>query len=136
MNIKHITLATLFLVPAAYAADKEPMQGMPMDHKSMNMPMDHKSMNMPMDHKDMDMQMGQKPAGQTATATGTVKKVDTEKGTVTIAHGPVEALGWPSMTMGFKAKPDQLQKLREGDQVEFEFTSKGMDSTITRIEKR
>ena len=127
MNIKHITLATLFLVPAAYAADKEPMQGMPMDHKSMNMPRDH---------KDMDMQMGQKPAGQTATATGTVKKVDTEKGTVTIAHGPVEALGWPSMTMGFKAKPDQLQKLREGDQVEFEFTSKGMDSTITRIEKR
>ena len=46
MNIKHITLATLFLVPAAYAADKEPMQGMPMDHKSMNMPMDrNRAMN-------------------------------------------------------------------------------------------
>jgi len=26
--------------------------------------------------------------------------------------------------------------LKEGDQVEFEFSSKGMDSTITRIEKR
>ncbi|WVM88594.1 hypothetical protein UMZ34_21270 [Halopseudomonas pachastrellae] len=50
MNIKHITLASLFLVPVAYAADKEPMDGMPMDHKGMNMPMDQKS------------------AGQTATA--------------------------------------------------------------------
>jgi len=104
MNIKHITLATLFLVPVAYAADKEPMD--------------------------------QKSAGQTATATGTVKKVNTESGTVTIAHGPVEALGWPSMTMGFKAKPNQLKTLKEGDQVEFEFSSKGMDSTITRIEKQ
>ena len=118
MNIKHITLASLFLVPVAYAADKEPMDGMPMDHKGMNMPMDQKS------------------AGQTATATGTVKKVNTESGTVTIAHGPVEALGWPSMTMGFKAKPDQLQTLKEGDQVAFEFSSEGMDSTITRIEKQ
>jgi len=118
MNIKHITLATLFLVPVAYAADKEPMDGMPMDHKGMNMQMDHK------------------PAGQTATATGTVKKVNTESGTVTIAHGPVQALGWPAMTMGFKAEPDQLKTLKEGDQVEFEFASKGMDSTITRIEKQ
>jgi Cu(I)/Ag(I) efflux system protein CusF len=118
MNIKHITLATLFLVPVAYAAEKEPMGGMPMDHKGMS------------------MQMDQKSAGQTATATGTVKKVDTKKGTVTIAHGPVESLGWPSMTMGFKAEADQFRKIKEGDQVEFEFTSKGMDSIITRIEKQ
>jgi|GEM_PF-6964243 len=40
------------------------------------------------------------------------------------------------MTMGFKAKPNQLKTLKEGDQVEFEFSSKGMDSTITRIEKQ
>ncbi|MCH2342396.1 copper-binding protein [Pseudomonas sp. NPDC047963] len=127
MNIKHITLATLFLIPAAYAADKMPMDSMPMDHKGMDMQMDHQNMDMP---------MGQKPAGQTATAAGTIKKMDMEKGTVTIAHGPVKALGWPSMTMGFKAKPDQLRTLKEGDQVEFEFSSKGMDSTITRIEKQ
>jgi Cu(I)/Ag(I) efflux system protein CusF len=118
MKIKHITLATLLLIPAAYAADKEPMGGKPMDHQGMNMEMD------------------QKAAGQTATATGTVKKVNMDKGTVTIAHGPVESLGWPSMTMGFKAEPDQLKTLKEGDQIEFEFSSKGMDSTITRIEKQ
>ncbi|MBK3868664.1 hypothetical protein GFL09_13355 [Pseudomonas stutzeri] len=118
MNIMSITLATLFLVPAAYAADKEPIDSMPMDHKGMNMQMDHKS------------------AAHAATATGTIKKVNTESGTVTIAHGPVKALDWPAMTMGFKAQPDQLQKLKEGDQVKFEFSSKGMDSTITRIEKQ
>ncbi|HAW25204.1 MAG TPA: hypothetical protein DCX38_17920, partial [Pseudomonas sp.] len=71
-----------------------------------------------------------------ATATGTVKKVDKDKETVTIAHGPVEALGWPSMTMGFKAQPGQLEGVKEGDRVEFDFSSKGMDSTITRIEKQ
>ena len=41
MNIKHITLASLFLVPVAYAADKEPMDGMPMDHKGMNLSLIH-----------------------------------------------------------------------------------------------
>ncbi|NKQ13215.1 hypothetical protein DQ403_01285 [Stutzerimonas zhaodongensis] len=118
MKIANIAFASLLLVPAAFADDKKPMEGMPMDHKG------------------MDMQMDQKAAGQTATATGTVKKVDKDKGTVTIAHGPVESLGWPSMTMGFKTQPDQMEDLKEGDKVEFEFTSKGMDSTITRIEKQ
>ena len=33
-----------------------------------------------MDHKGMDMQMDHKSAGKTATATGTVKKVDKDKG--------------------------------------------------------
>ena len=47
MNIKHITLASLFLVPVAYAADKEPMDGMPMDHKGMNMPMDQNDWGAP-----------------------------------------------------------------------------------------
>lgn len=118
MNIKHICLATVFLIPAAHAADKQPMDGMSMDHKGTN------------------MQTDQQAAGQAATATGTVKKVNLEKGSVIIAHGPVEALGWPSMTMGFKATPDQLRTLRQGDQVEFDFVSKGMNAVVTRIDKR
>lgn len=118
MKIANIAFASLLLAPAAFAADKQPMEGMQMDHKGMDMQMDHKS------------------AGKTATATGTVKKVDKDKGTVTIAHGPVEALGWPSMTMGFKAQPGQLEGVKEGDKIKFDFSSKGMDSTITRIEKQ
>lgn len=116
-------LAALALVPAAYAAEQKQMEGMPMDHKNM------KDMNM------KDMPMEHKADAKIAKATGTVKKIDSGKGTVTIAHGPVAALGWPSMTMGFKAEPEQLKDLKEGDEVEFEFTSKGMDSTITSIDK-
>lgn len=111
-------LAALTLIPTAYAAEQKHMEGMPMDHKNMK--------DMPMEHK---------ADAQTAKATGTVKKIDSDKGTVTIAHGPVAELSWPSMTMGFKAEPEQLKELKEGDEVEFEFTSKGMDSTITSINK-
>ncbi len=70
------------------------------------------------------------------SAIGTVKKVDQGKGVLTIAHGPVEALGWPAMTMGFKTQPDQLAALEVGDKIEFEFLSKGVTSTIIRIKKR
>ena len=68
-----------------------------------------------------------------ASASGKVEAVDTTAGTVTIAHGPVEALKWPAMTMAFKASPEQLASVKAGQQVEFEFEAKGMDSTITRI---
>ncbi|ENA26948.1 MULTISPECIES: copper-binding protein [Pseudomonas] len=118
MKIASIVFASLLVSPALFAAEKQSMEGMPMDHKGMDMPMD------------------QKATTKTGKATGVVKKVDTEKGSVTIAHGPVEALGWPSMTMGFKAEATQLQGLKQGDKVKFEFASTGMDSTITRIEKQ
>ncbi len=118
MNIKHITVAAFLLIPTAYATEQQPMGGMPMDHNGMN------------------MQTGPKVASNTATATGTVKNVNLEKGMVVIAHGPVEALGWPSMTMSFRATPDQLQTLKKGEHLEFDFFSEGMDAIITRIEKR
>ena len=118
MNIKLIPFAALLLMPTAYAADQQSTNGMPMNHKGMDAP------------------ANQETARNTVTASGTVKKVIPEKGLVTIAHGPVEALGWPSMTMSFRATPDQLQTLEKGDQVAFDFYSEGMDSVITRMEKQ
>ena len=70
---------------------------------------------------------------RTANASGTVKSVDAATGKITIAHGPVEALQWPAMTMAFKATPDQVAAVQAGQKVEFEFESKGMEATITRI---
>ena len=70
----------------------------------------------------------------TAKANGTVKAIDTEKSTVTIAHGAVAALKWPAMTMGFSATAEQLAGLKVGDQVTFEFQAEGMAATITAIE--
>jgi len=81
-------------------------------------------------HKEM---AGDMSAATMAMATGTVESVDTGAGKITIAHGPVEALKWPAMTMAFKASPEQLASVKAGQQVEFEFEAKGMDSTITRI---
>lgn len=75
-------------------------------------------------------------AGTSATATGTVDKTDATAGTITISHGPVEALNWPAMTMGFKATPEQVASVQAGQDVSFEFTSSGMDATITSIETR
>lgn len=69
----------------------------------------------------------------TASATGTVQAVDASAGTVTIDHGPVDALQWPAMTMTFQAPDVDLGAIEKGDQVSFEFTSTGMDGTITSI---
>src|SRR5690554_8232149 len=84
-----------------------------------------------MDHNAMS----QSASESIAMASGTVKKINLESGMMVIAHGPVETLGWPPMTMSFKASPDLMRDLKEGDVIEFEFTSSGMHSTIISIDK-
>ncbi|WP_339649555.1 copper-binding protein [Halopseudomonas pelagia] len=64
--------------------------------------------------------MGHNAMSQSASdsmASCTVKKMNLESGMMVIAHGPVEALGWPPMTMSFKASPDLMRDLKEGDAV-------------------
>ncbi|MEL7968136.1 copper-binding protein [Vreelandella neptunia] len=115
MRTKLALMITLAMAPAAFADEMNAME------HDQDTAMD----NMQMDQHDA--------AAEIAKATGTIRKISKEKGTVTIAHSPVPELEWPAMTMGFKATPEQLEKLKEGDEVEFEFTSKGMDSVITSI---
>ncbi|KAF1713586.1 hypothetical protein CSC71_06825 [Pseudoxanthomonas sangjuensis] len=76
------------------------------------------------------------PAATRASASGTVEAVDTAAKTITIAHGPIDALKWPAMTMTFKAPDVDLATLKQGDQVGFELTSTGMDGTITKIARK
>ena len=71
-----------------------------------------------------------------ASASGKIEAVDTAAGTVTIAHGPVDALTWPAMTMTFKAGSVDITGLKPGEHVDFEFTSTGMEGTLTRISAR
>ncbi|WP_248642674.1 MULTISPECIES: copper-binding protein [Thermomonas] len=73
-------------------------------------------------------------AATVAKAEGTVESMDESAGKITIAHGPVDVLKWPAMTMAFKASPEQLASVKAGQKVHFEFQSKGMEATITRIE--
>ena len=77
----------------------------------------------------------QDSVASTAKASGTIKRIDTTKGTITLAHGPVPSLKWPPMTMGFAATPEQLQGLKVGDKVNFEFSSHGMTAGIVSIQK-
>lgn len=45
---------------------------------------------------------------------------------LTISHGPVATLQWPSMTMGFaKASPEAFPDIQPGDMVRFEFKEGG-----------
>ena len=87
-----------------------------------------------MDMKGMDMKSDKKATSQTHKGSGTVSKVDAQKGTVTIAHGPVESMKWPSMTMTFKAKDKaMLDKVKPGAKVDFSFVQSGKDYIVTEI---
>ncbi|KJS39701.1 MAG: hypothetical protein VR70_07510 [Rhodospirillaceae bacterium BRH_c57] len=62
-----------------------------------------------------------------ATATGKVNSVDAAKRTVNITHQPIQALGWPDMTMDFAvAEGVDLSALQPGAQIEFALV-KGAD---------
>lgn len=64
------------------------------------------------------------PAPTLHAAEGTVESVAPDG--ITISHGPVATLKWPSMTMGFaKASPDAFADIKPGDRVRFEFKEGG-----------
>jgi len=75
-----------------------------------------------------------KAASASHHAAGVVRSVDAEKGTLSVAHGPVATLDWPAMTMTFKS-PDKaaLRDIKPGAKVEFEFEQRGKDYVITKI---
>ncbi len=58
---------------------------------------------------------------RTAFASGRVEAVDTERKRIRISHGPIDELGWPSMTMEFDTLPGvDLSAVREGQEVRFQ----------------
>lgn len=56
-------------------------------------------------------------------------------GTLLLAHGPMEALHRPPMTMGFKASAAQLDGLQIGDKVAFEFRNARDGATLVSLHK-
>lgn len=93
-------------------------------------------------HHTQDPQRADKSTAQaqqqarTASATGQVKKIEPDQGTITIAHGPVQSLRWPAMVMPFKATAEQMQQVAVGDEVRFEFSSSAAAAELVSIEKR
>jgi Cu(I)/Ag(I) efflux system protein CusF len=48
-----------------------------------------------------------------------IKKLDPKAGSLSLQHGPIPALNWPSMTMAFKADPALLTGVKVGQKVSF-----------------
>jgi Cu/Ag efflux protein CusF len=66
--------------------------------------------------------------------TATVRKADEANGTVILAHGPVDSLNWPPMTMAFKVRDKTLfKKLEQGKKVAVEFTTEGSDYVVVGV---
>lgn len=90
--------------------------------------------NMDMDGMDMKS-MKMETAPTVHQGAGTVKKIDTVKKMVTLAHGPIASLNWPAMTMSFKLKDAVLAKgIKAGDAVDFELIQSGSDYVVTRLQ--
>ena len=75
-----------------------------------------------------------KPAAQSLSE-GTIKKLDAAAGKLTIAHGPIENLGMPAMTMSFAyAKGVVPSAVKEGDRIRFRAEEKDGRYVVVRVE--
>ncbi|WP_246205229.1 copper-binding protein [Microvirga arsenatis] len=83
-----------------------------------------------------------RPAAQPAAATnlptvsGTVEKVDTAQGKVTIDHGPIPNLNMDAMTMVFRVQdPAVLKGVKAGDKVQFQADRVNGQISVVSIRK-
>jgi Cu/Ag efflux protein CusF len=73
-------------------------------------------------------------AASAALTDGEIKKVDAERGKVTIKHGVIQNLDMPGMTMVFTAKDKgMLSDLKPGDKVKFVAADEGGKLVVTEI---
>ena len=73
-----------------------------------------------------------------AFGSGWVDEVNRDEGTVRVSHGPIESLGWPSMTMVFDVGPEiDLASVDAGQDVRFVLLQEqGGEFVIERISLR
>lgn len=85
------------------------------------------------------------PAGQvagqagmtTAEGSGVVTALDASAGTVSIHHRPIAKLGWPAMTMAFRASPPSiLHGIKVGQPVAFTLMQMRGSTTLTAIQPK
>jgi len=92
------------------------------------------SKSMDMKSTDKMERMDGNKASSSHSATGVVKSMDSKRGSLMLAHDPIESLNWPSMTMAFKVQDKNLlDKVKVGDKIQFKFAQSGKEYTITEI---
>jgi Cu(I)/Ag(I) efflux system membrane fusion protein len=61
------------------------------------------------------------PSSAVHRGEGKIEAVDSARGTVTLAHGPIASLKWPAMTMDFQVKDSTLLRtLKPGQKIAFD----------------
>ena len=73
-------------------------------------------------------------AAEVYSGTGTIESVAGNK--VTIAHGPIQGIGWPAMTMTFTAPPGMAEGVQAKSQVDFSFRQDGGAYVLTSLQPR
>lgn len=77
------------------------------------------------------------PPAQNRTTEGEVRKIDKVTKKITIRHAELKHLDMPAMTMVFQVEnPTLLEKIRQGDKVEFVAEKSGGRFILTHIETR
>ena len=72
----------------------------------------------------------------TPTVSGTVEKVDTTEGKITIDHGPIPNLNMDAMTMVFRAQdPAMFKQVKAGDKVQFQADRVNGQISVVKIQK-
>jgi Cu(I)/Ag(I) efflux system periplasmic protein CusF len=79
---------------------------------------------------------GQAFAQNLPVVSGTVEKVDTAQGKITIDHGAIPNLNMDAMTMVFRAQdPALLKEVKAGDKVQFTADRVNGQISVTSIKK-
>ena len=85
--------------------------------------------------KGVEARLNNAPPAKPAMHQGEGRVDAMDKDAVTLTHGPIPSIGWGSMTMAFKPRPDGLPRnVSVGDRVQFEFVvPKDGEPTLTGI---
>jgi Cu(I)/Ag(I) efflux system protein CusF len=111
-----LTLASILTFATAEAAMSQPAAKPMADMPGMSMPAS---------------------ATKAGKGTGVITEIDAKAGTVTIKHQPIAALGWPAMTMGFKAAPASLLNgFKVGQKIGFDAKQGSGLPEVTAIRKQ
>ena len=115
MSVYPLALATILAFVTSAAAEAYPAQKPMADMPGMSMP---------------------SSAATTGKGTGVVTAIDQKAATISIKHQPIVALGWPAMTMTFKATPAALLKgIKVGQKIAFDANQGRGVPEITAIRK-
>lgn len=85
--------------------------------------------------KGVEARLNNEPPAKPVMHQGEGRVDAMDKDAITLTHGPIPSIGWGSMTMAFKPRPDSLPpNVAVGDKVQFEFVvPKDGEPTLTGI---